>query len=379
MQLVRLKANSFRNLVDLDLEFSPRFNFIYGPNGSGKSSLLEAIYFLSLGRSFRSSLASRAIQYDAKSFSLFSLILGQCSTTLGLEKIRQGKTKIKIGNNNNSISELAKLLPLQLINPNSYQLLSGGPRARRQFIDWGVFHVEPQFFRVWQRFQQILKQRNSALQQQIPMSQIKIWDIELIEAANEITLLRENYVQQLTPLINELMSKLLTLQGLSIDFYQGWDKKISLDSILISSMSRDYKLAYTQFGPHRADLLIKLNGNPVHEVLSRGEQKLLTCALQLAQGLLLKKITAKSCIYLFDDLFAELDPSKQNILMHLLHSLEAQVFITAIEKTLIKKLETSALGKIFQIKQGKIIENTQFNTLRIKYEPLVNFSSGRST
>ncbi|MGC1854349.1 MAG: DNA replication/repair protein RecF, partial [Candidatus Aquirickettsiella sp.] len=320
MQLVRLKANSFRNLAELDLEFSPCFNFIYGPNGSGKSSLLEAIYFLSLGRSFRSSLASRAIQYDAKSFNLFSVILGQRSTTLGLEKIRQGKTKIKIGNNINSVSELAKLLPLQLINPNSYQLLSGGPRARRQFIDWGVFHVEPQFFQIWQRFQQVLKQRNAALQQQVPINQIKVWDVELIEAANEITLLRENYIQQLNPLITELMRKLLTLQGLSIDFYQGWEKKISLGSILTSSISRDYKLAYTQFGPHSADLLIKLNGHPVHEVLSRGEQKLLTCALQLAQGILLKNVTTKSCIYLFDDLFAELDLTKQNMLMHLLHT-----------------------------------------------------------
>lgn len=356
MQLVRLKANSFRNLAELDLEFSPCFNFIYGPNGSGKSSLLEAIYFLSLGRSFRSSLASRAIQYDAKSFNLFSVILGQRSTTLGLEKIRQGKTKIKIGNNINSVSELAKLLPLQLINPNSYQLLSGGPRARRQFIDWGVFHVEPQFFQIWQRFQQVLKQRNAALQQQVPINQIKVWDVELIEAANEITLLRENYIQQLNPLITELMRKLLTLQGLSIDFYQGWEKKISLGSILTSSISRDYKLAYTQFGPHRADLLIKLNGHPVHEVLSRGEQKLLTCALQLAQGILLKNVTTKSCIYLFDDLFAELDLTKQNMLMHLLHTLEAQVFITAIEETLIKGLETSVLGKIFQVEQGKIME-----------------------
>ena len=356
MQLVRLKANCFRNLAELDLEFSPCFNFIYGPNGSGKSSLLEAIYFLSLGRSFRSNLASRAIQYQAKSFNLFSVILGQCSTTVGLEKIRQGKTKIKIGNNINSVSELAKLLPLQLINPNSYQLLSGGPRARRQFIDWGVFHVEPQFFQVWQRLQQILKQRNAGLQQQIPRNQIKIWDTELIEAANELTLMRDKYIHQLTPLISELLNKLLTLQGLNIDFYQGWDKKFSLSSILASSIDRDYKLAYTHFGPHRADLLIKLNGNPVHEVLSRGEQKLLTCALQLAQGILLKKITTKSCIYLFDDLFAELDSSKQNILMHLLQSLKSQVFITGIEETLIKGLETSVLRKIFQVKQGKITE-----------------------
>lgn len=356
MQLVRLKANCFRNLAELDLKFSPGFNFIYGPNGSGKSSLLEAIYFLSLGRSFRSSLASRAIQYDAKGFNLFSVILGKCSTTLGLEKIRQGKTKIKIGNNTNSVSELAKLLPLQLINHNSYHLLSGGPRARRQFIDWGVFHVEPQFFQIWQRFQQVLKQRNAALQQHLPMNQIKIWNLDLVEVSYELTTLREKYIRQLTPLIIELIKKLLTLEGLSIDFHRGWDKKFDLDLLLNSSFTRDYNLTYTQFGPHRADLIIKLNGSPVHEVLSRGEQKLLTSALQLAQGLLLKKIINKSCIYLFDDLFSELDLVKQHIFMDLLESLEAQVFVTAIEETLIKTFEASALKKIFKAEKGKIIE-----------------------
>jgi len=302
MQVFRLKTNQFRNLADLDLEFSARFNFIYGPNGSGKSSLLEAIYFLSLGRSFRSTLASRAIHYEASKFSLFSVILGQCSTTVGLEKTRQGKTRIKIGNNIDSISELAKILPVQLVDPNSYCLLSGGPKARRQFIDWGVFHVEPRFFSVWQQFQQILKQRNAALQRQVFSDQIKVWDFKLIEFAIEITRMREKYLQQLTPLITGLIEELVHLEGLKINFYQGWDEQSTLENILGRSFLRDSHLGYTQYGPQRADLLIKLWGNPVHEVLSRGEQKLLAYALQLAQGLLLKKITSKSCVYLFDDL-----------------------------------------------------------------------------
>ena len=90
--------------------------------------------------------------------------------------------------------------------------------------------------------------------------------------------------------------------------------------------------------------------------MSRGEQKLLACALQLAQGLLLKKLINKSCIYLFDDLFAELDPVRQSCLMQLLHNLDAQVFITAIEETLIKGFDNSLPGKTFQIEQGRVTE-----------------------
>ncbi|MES2998514.1 MAG: DNA replication/repair protein RecF [Pseudomonadota bacterium] len=356
MQVIRLKISQFRNLSELDLKFSPRFNFIYGPNGSGKSSLLEAIHFLSLGRSFRSALASRAIHYEARQFNLFSVVLGESSITLGLEKTRQGKTRIKIGNDSESISELAKILPVQLVNPNSYYLLSGGPRARRQFIDWGVFHVEPHFFSVWQQFQQILKQRNAALQKQLVLDQIKVWDHKLIEFTAEITQMREKYLQQLTPLITELIEELVNLEGLTIDFYQGWDKQSTLGDALFRTFLRDSTLGYTQYGAQRADLLIKLRGNPVHEVLSRGEQKLLAYALQLAQGLLLKKLTEKSCIYLFDDLFSELDSIKQGYLIGLLNKLESQVFITVIDDSLIKLLKDNVNGKIFQVKKGEVLE-----------------------
>jgi DNA replication and repair protein RecF len=356
MHVARLKINQFRNLTALDLAFSSRFNFIYGPNGSGKSSLLEAIYFLSLGRSFRSALASRAIHYDASQFNLFSVVLGQGTTTLGLEKSRQGKTRIKIDNDIVSIGKLAKLLPIQLVHPNSYVLLSGGPKARRQFIDWGVFHVEPHFFSVWQQFQQTLKQRNAALQTHVLSDQIKTWDSQLIDFSVEITCMRKKYLQQLTPLIIELIEELVNLEGLKIEFYQGWDKQNTLEKALSQSFFRDAALGYTQYGPHRADLLIKLHNNPVHEVLSRGEQKLLTYALQLAQGLLLKKITEKSCIYLFDDLFAELDSARQGYLIGLLNRIESQVFITVIEDNLLDALSNNVNRKIFQVDKGNILE-----------------------
>lgn len=356
MQIVRLKTSQFRNLSDLDLEFSPYFNFIHGPNGSGKSSLLEAIYFLSLGRSFRSALASRAIHYESKQFNLFAVVSGEFLTTIGLEKTRQGKTRIKISNNKDAIGELVKILPLQLVNSNSYSLFSGGPKARRQFIDWGVFHVEPHFFSVWQLFQQNLKQRNAALQKQMLLEQTKIWNFRFIELSSKITHMREVYLQQLTPLIINLAKELINLDGFSIDFYKGWNVDNTLDAILRRAFSRDLQLGYTQYGPQRADLLIKLRGNPVHEVLSRGEQKLLAYALQLAQGLLLKKMTGKSCIYLFDDLFAELDSTKQHYLITLLKKLEAQVFITVIEDNLAKMLRNTINGKLFHVENGKILE-----------------------
>jgi DNA replication and repair protein RecF len=355
MQVFRLKTKQFRNLLDLDLEFSPQFNFFYGPNGSGKSSLLEAIHFLSLGRSFRSTVASRAIHYEADQFNLFSVVFGTSLVTIGLEKTRQGKTRIKIDQNINPLSELAKILPIQLLNPDSYALLNGGPKIRRQFIDWGVFHVEPLFFSNWQQFHQTLRQRNAALQRRALREEIKVWDFRLIELALEITRMREKHLQLLIPMITSSVAELANLEGLSVDFYQGWEKQNTLEKVLSHFFLRDLHLGYTQYGPHRADLLLKLHGNPVHEVLSRGEQKLLAYALQLAQGVLLKKETDKACIYLFDDLFAELDFIKQRHLVSLLTRLGSQVFITVIDESLIRQLNDLD-GKLFQVKNGEVVE-----------------------
>ena len=368
MRLLRLKTNYFRNLSDTDVNFSPQFNFIYGDNGSGKSSLLEAIYFLSLGRSFRSTLASRAIQYDASKFNLFAVVVGDSITSLGIEKSRYGKTRIKIGNNAQLLSDLIKLLPIQLVSPTSYQLLTGGPKIRRQFIDWGVFHVEPQFFSVWQRFQQTLKQRNASLQNNYPGDQLRIWDDKFIELSSKLTGMREQYFKQLKPIVLELLESLGNLDGLSLTFFQGWDEKKQLAEQLNDSLTRDSLVGYTQYGPQRADLLVRLQDSPANEVLSRGEQKILAYALQLAQGLLLEKLTGKVCIYLFDDLFAELDDNRQTFLISLLSQLEAQVFITVIDNTLIEKIKFAMNGKIFCLQKGVLSETKMLSSVEKCHE-----------
>lgn len=362
MTLSRLKASHFRNLIDLNLEPCEQFNLIYGTNGSGKSSILEAIYFLSLGRSFRSHLASRIINYDQSKLSIFGLVTEQSGAqiSLGIEKSRSGKIRTKIANEAaSSVAELAKILPLQLINPDSYQLLSAGPRQRRQFLDWGVFHVEQSFFPLWQRFQRILKQRNSALQQQTAPDQIKVWDIEFIETAQALSQLRENYIEQLKPVVAGLLKDLIELNDLTITYYPGWNTERGLSDILNSYLHRDLMLGYTQFGPQRADILIKINNIPAEDVLSRGEQKLLVCALQLAQGMLLWQLADKRCIYMLDDIAAELDSNRRRRIIDVLKSLQAQVFITAVDSEVFSDLIDQTPHKLFHVEHGEVRLNQQ--------------------
>lgn len=362
MALLRLKATNFRNFSQLDLTPSPLMNLIYGLNGSGKSSLLEAIYFLSFGRSFRTHLATRIIQQGCEAFCIYSQVehLENSTLSIGIEKNIQGKVKLRVDQENiSALSYIAKLVPMQLINPDTFELLTTGPQMRREYIDWGLFHVEHSFYDLWVRHQRVLKQRNSAIQQQKSLNEIKSWDIEFIRTAEEISQLRNNYVTHLLPIVYEVLESLIHLDNLTLEFYPGWDTNHSLADLLNKNISRDMALGYTQLGPRRADLIIKIEKTPVQDVLSRGEQKLLVCALKIAQGIYLQRHTGKNCIYLLDDLASELDYIHRQKIILLLVALKAQIFISAVDVAAFSDIDKH-LGKMFHVKQGCIVEENEF-------------------
>ena len=273
----------------------------------------------------------------------------------GLEKTRTQKTQRKVsGVYLDSIAELASLLPLQLVNADTFHLLDSGPRYRRQFLDWGVFHVEPAFFPVWKRMQRILKQRNAALRAGAAPAQIQVWDDAFVESSVAVEGFREAYFEKLMPIFGQMLSQLIELPLLSIDYKPGWDRQHSLSTLLLGSLARDREQGNTSLGPHRSDLSIKVNRVPAEYLLSRGEQKLLVCALRLSQGALLAALTGKRCIYLLDDISAELDAPHCSRLFTLLSELKSQVFMTGTDKGLYEGLENSHL---FHVEQGGVVRN----------------------
>lgn len=357
MSIQTLKVSHFRNLSAVQLEPCPSFNFIYGNNGSGKTSLLEAIYLLSLGRSFRTHLSHRLIQRDCEHLIVHASL--SLSTQIGVEKHSDGKTRIRVdGENKYSAAELARRLPLLLINPDVYKILEGGPKDRRRFLDWGVFHVEPEFLTCWQRAQKVIKQRNTLLRFNGSQQEILLWDRELCDVAMQLDRMREDYFLQFKKVFVDVLALLLD-EPVSIRYYRGWPKEKSLEEALKDTLLRDKSLGYTQCGPHRADIKLLCNNISVADVLSRGQQKVLGCALQLAQGKLLKEIRDKHCIYLIDDLAAELDPQKREVLMEALVQLNSQVFITAIEESTVNELSHFSSNKMFHVEHGvlSVIDN----------------------
>lgn len=362
MPLKRLSVTGVRNLQPVTLHPSPRINIIYGANGSGKSSLLEAIHLLGLARSFRSTRLQPVIQHGLDACTVFGEVLqpGGATQSVGITRSKQADYQIRIdGQTIRSIAELAETLPLQLINPDSFRLLEGAPKQRRQYLDWGVFHVEHQFLPVWQRLQKSLKQRNSLLRRgRIQRSLLSPWEAELVTAAEKVDEYRRAYLQKLKPVFEDVLARLVTLEDLTLSYYRGWDKEKPLSQVLDEQFDRDSTLGYTQAGPQRADLRLRSGAMSAVDILSRGQQKLVVCALKIAQGSLLKRQgVQQDCIFLVDDLPSELDEQHRRALCALLEDLECQVFVSSVDAGQMRDCwKTDTPLSMFHVEHGRIVQ-----------------------
>lgn len=338
MSIQSLAITGFRNIPSLRLQLSPQINVLYGANGSGKTSILEAVHLLSLARSFRTSKYKHYINHDAESCTLFAEIraFGPAQLTpVGLRRDRDGALKIRIaGQTIEAASSLAELLPIQLINADTFLLLEGSPAIRRQYIDWGGFHADRRFFVAWKAVKRALKQRNSLLKYGKLDPHVRAaWDAELVRHAEALDGFRQTYIDALLPCFQQVLSELIEIDALSLQYYRGWDRKRSLDQVLAEGFERDKSLGFTQQGPQRADLRVKVRGVAAAEILSRGQQKLVVSALKVAQGLLLQRLSGRDCVYLVDDLPAELDRNHRRKLCQLLSGMNSQLLLSCVEAT----------------------------------------------
>ncbi|MCL2899145.1 DNA replication/repair protein RecF [Brenneria tiliae] len=360
MALTRLLIKDFRNIEAADLALAPGFNFLVGANGSGKTSVLEAIYTLGHGRAFRSVQAARVIRHEQPEFVLHGRIGGiESERSVGLSKNRQGDGKVRIdGSDGHKVAELAQLLPIQLITPEGFTLLNGGPKYRRAFLDWGCFHNEPGFFSAWSNMKRLLRQRNAALRQVERYGQLRAWDQELVPLAERISEWRAQYSAAIAGDIAATCSQFLPEFALGFAFQRGWDKESDYAELLERQFERDRMLGYTALGPHKADFRIRASGVAVEDMLSRGQLKLLMCALRLAQGEFLTRQNGLRCLYLIDDFASELDSTRRRLLAERLKATHAQVFVSAVSAEQIADM-VGENGKMFRVEQGKITVQSQ--------------------
>ena len=292
------------------------------------------------------------IRHTQKALLVFArLKMGNELSKIGL--LREAKkTQVKInGEKIQKTTELVGRVAIFVLTPESHELLDSGPKMRRQYLDWGVFHVEHQYLDVWQKYHRVLRQRNSCLRRKLPRKEISAWDAPLAKQAELLHGFREKYLEELAPLLSKYGESLLGVTP-NFDYQAGWDiSDAQLIDQLQASLDTDMERGFTRLGPHRADIKIKTSGKSVQSVFSRGQQKLLICAMTLAQ---LKRLDQDS-ILLVDDLPAELDPHKRAALLAALRETGAQVMVTATEPSLIN-ISGWENSKMFHVEHGSFQE-----------------------
>ncbi len=353
MWLSNFTVKNCRIIKEAAVEFNPHINYIYGSNGSGKTSLLEAISILSYGRSFRTARISEVISYETDAILCTSTVESSKhgQKHIGVEKT-PATTNIRVNRQTiQSQAQLSKHLPVSIIHPLSHELISGGSVKRRMFIDWIAFYKFPEFHNLWKRYQKILKQRNAALKNPRLYYALEHLTHELSKLQAPIYELRNEALVGIIETISTTIPSSLIKQTPELLLQTGFPSEVSLDTESIvtyydSKLSQDKKRGRTLKGVHAADILILLNSNPASSSASRGQSKILSLVLHIAQNITI----SQHGIIAIDDLAAEIDKKNYKKLIDFIPELERQVIITTTHKQ-----ETKSAGaSMFHVKHGAI-------------------------
>lgn len=345
---------------------SAGLNLLVGDNGVGKTSLVEALHLLSHGRSFRGRVRDGLIQLGEADLEVFAeWTVSRHPGSTGLQHragLRHSGNTWTARLDGEDVAQLAKLcasLTVVTFEPGSHALINGASDIRRRYVDWGLFHADPQFMAHWRRYSRALKQRNALLKQGAARNALETWDHELAVSGEPMALARANYLNRLQDrlvAIADAIAPALRITG--FDFQPGWRRQdMSLEDALLLAHERDRAYGYTSVGPHRADWSIRYAHLPGRETLSRGQAKLTALCALLAQAADLAVETNEWPIVCLDDLGSELDHGHQSRILDWLAAQPVQVLVTATE---IPAAFTGRTALVFHVKHnGVLMPNAQ--------------------
>ncbi len=351
MLVQQFSASNFRCLGSVELTPDKNYSLIYGANASGKTSLLEALAYLGRGKSFRGAPTTSLIRHGEEEFVLFGRLEQEGRTAaVGVRNSREGLEIRVDGETAGGAAALAAVLPLQVIGPDIHDLVGGGPEHRRRYLDWIAFHVEHDDLELWRRFRRVLKQRNAALKAGEDTTGLSGWNAEFIELGVRVDEVRRRVLETATQSLEEQGRSLLGSTA-RFEYLSGWDRERSLEAALEDNTARDRQQGSTQAGPHRADLRLIYDERQARRLVSRGQQKLLACAMILAAAETAQAELAQPLLLLLDDPAAELDGESQRRLMERVIGLGCQVIATSLEPD---ALQFPSAPAVFHVEHGEL-------------------------
>ncbi len=352
MHVERLALVNLRCFERVSIEPHPGLNVLLGENGSGKTSVLEALYLLSYGRSFRAGGSGAVVQRGAEAATIHAVVRdGNGTHRLGLTRGQRDWVARVDGQPVGTLGALVRLCPAVCVEPGSQLLVVGPAEHRRRFMDWGVFHVEQQFLEAWQHYRRALQQRNALLRTMVAGRQAEIWEQRMAEAAERIDGLRQAYLTRWFACLKQQLAQWLPELGEPRwHYHRGWSATEPLDRVLATTRERDQVIGHTRAGAHRADWTLAFAEAPERHQLSRGQTKLLAIACVLAQFEIFRAGHGEAPILLMDDLASELDQSHTNRALRYVRSLDAQVWITGTQLP----ADISSM-QVFHVEHGQIL------------------------
>lgn len=355
MWIEQLEVRGLRVIQSLSLDLSPGVGFFGGDNGAGKTSILEAVFLLGYGRSFRPGGTDAFVRNGAAATEVSARCRGDEGRSHRVGLRRSGGTwEARCeGKEVSRLSDLHALCPVVLFEPESHRLISGPGELRRRFLDWGLFHVERQFLPVWRGYQRALAQRNAALRMRASAAELDGWESRMGELGSMLSAFRSNYLVQLNEALRDLAPVLLSRLGeVTLTYRPGWrmDSQ-SLGDALRDGRERDQLLGFTSVGPHRAEWRPSMDGFRSRDALSRGQEKQLALAVTLAQAATLAKSTGEWPVFCGDDLSSELDDDHLRRAIAWLSQTPMQCLISGV--TLVEALAQAATA-VFHVEQGEV-------------------------
>lgn len=356
MRLAELRIENLRNIAAAQVVLAPRVNLFVGGNGAGKTSVLEAAYLLSHGRSFRGGRQEALTRLGQKQLSVFGRVRREdgLERRVGMVRGEDGWEARVDGRTPDGLIDVLREVAIVCFEPGSHELIAGPGEGRRRFLDWGVFHVEPEFGAMSKRFRKALRQRNALLRSGGRADDLTPWNIELASCAERIDSWRRTYVDRWREDLRKVLAQLLPeLGAVDVIYRCGWPNGESLAAVLAERVERDRARGHTGSGPHRADWVLSFELAPQREHLSRGQEKLCALACALSQASLFAELRGEWPVVCLDDLASELDRDHQAAVLAWLGEVAVQVLITGTEPP--ATLANPGLDdRTFHVEQGRV-------------------------